>query len=313
MLAALVLREQGLGVFWVSFETPFFSSDKARRASELTKIPLTVVDITDRYLPMLKNPPGGYGKHMNPCMDCHALMFRIAGEIMIEKGYDFLFSGEVMGQRPMSQTKNSLRYVEKRSGFDGHILRPLSARLLPETPMEQKGMVDRERLCDFSGRSRKPQMELAKKLGVTEYPMPAGGCLLTDKNVSLRLKDLFEHQQDWSKEELNLLKFGRHLRLDRTAKVVLGRNQKDNEQILSCYRPGSDILIKMKNYPGPMGVISNGCSETILARAAAVCAGYSKAPKDQPVEMCVTLPSGVITLKVNAIHKSNHIPVCDLV
>jgi tRNA-uridine 2-sulfurtransferase len=164
MLAALVLREQGIGVFWVSFETPFFSADKARRASGQTGIPLTVVDITDRYLPMLKHPPGGYGKYMNPCMDCHALMFRIAGEIMVEKGYDFLFSGEVMGQRPMSQTKNSLRYVEKRSGFDGLILRPLSARLLPETIMEQKGMVDRERLCDFSGRSRKPQMGPGEKI-----------------------------------------------------------------------------------------------------------------------------------------------------
>ncbi len=313
MLAALVLREQGIGVFWVSFETPFFSAGKARRASEITKIPLMVVDITDRYLTMLKNPPGGYGKYMNPCMDCHALMFRIAGEIMIEKGYDFLFSGEVMGQRPMSQTKNSLRYVEKRSGFDGHILRPLSAKLLPETIMEKNGLVDRENLCDLSGRSRKPQMDMAKRFGITDYPTPAGGCLLTDKGFSLRLKDLFEYQQNWSREELNLLKYGRHLRLDHTAKVVIGRNQKDNEGILSCYRNEKDILIKMKKIPGPVGLISNGCGEMMHTRAASICAGYSKAPKDQLVDVCVTLPSGVITLKVNAIPKSSLIPFCDLV
>jgi tRNA-uridine 2-sulfurtransferase len=128
--------------------------------------------------------------------------------------------------------------------------------------------------------------------------MPAGGCLLTDKNVSLRLKDLFEHQQDWSKEELNLLKFGRHLRLDPAVKVVIGRNQKDNEQILSCYRPEKDILIKMKKFPGPVGVISNGCGKTILAVAASICAGYSKSPKDQPVEICVTLPTGEMILSV---------------
>jgi tRNA-uridine 2-sulfurtransferase len=298
ILAALVLKEQGIEIYWVAFETPFFSADKARRASEQTGICLTIINITDRYMPMLKQPPGGYGKYMNPCMDCHSLMFKIAGEILVEKEYDFLFSGEVMGQRPMSQTKNSLRYVEKRSGFDGHILRPLSARLLPETPMEQKGMVDRERLCDFSGRSRKPQMELAKKFKIAEYPMPAGGCLLTDKNFSMRLRDLFEYQTDWSKEELNLLKYGRHLRLDPTAKVVIGRSHMDNERIMSCYRPEKDILIKMKNFPGPIGVIQNGCEEHHLYRAASICAGYSKAPKDKPIEMCVTLPMGEMILMV---------------
>jgi tRNA U34 2-thiouridine synthase MnmA/TrmU len=298
MLSALVLKEQGIEVFWVAFETPFFSAEKARKASDQTGVPLTVVDITDRYLPMLKNPPGGYGKHMNPCMDCHALMFRIAGEIMIGKGYDFLFSGEVMGQRPMSQTKNSLRYVEKRSGFDGYILRPLSAKLLPETIVEKRGLVDRERLLDFSGRSRKPQMELAKKFGITDYPMPAGGCLLTDKNFSSRLQDLFGHQADWAKEELNLLKYGRHLRLDHTAKIVIGRNQMDNEKIISCHRPGKDILITMNHFPGPIGVIPNGCSETMLSQAASVCAGYSKAPKDKPVGTCVTLSTGTLILMV---------------
>jgi tRNA-uridine 2-sulfurtransferase len=142
-------------------------------------------------------------------------------------------------------------------------------------------------------------MALAKEFGITQYPMPAGGCLLTDKVFSERLRDLFDHQEIHANEELNLLKYGRHLRLDSTAKVVIGRNQKDNEQILSCYRPEKDILIKMKNFPGPVGMIPNGCSELILVRAASICAGYSKAPKDKPVEMCVTLPGGGLTITVN--------------
>jgi tRNA-specific 2-thiouridylase len=133
---------------------------------------------------------------MNPCMDCHTLMFRLAGERMRSEGIDFLFSGEVLGQRPMSQSKTSLRYVEKHSGFEGYILRPLSAKRLPVTIPEASGLVDREGLLDLSGRSRKPQIALAKAFGVTEYPAPAGGCLLTDPNYSRRLKDLFDHQAE---------------------------------------------------------------------------------------------------------------------
>ena len=143
---------------------------------------------------------------MNPCMDCHALMFRLAGEIMNKNALDFLFSGEVLGQRPMSQNKQSLRYVEKQSGFDGYILRPLSAKTLPITIPEKEGLVNRELLLDISGRSRKPQIKLAEEFGITNYPSPAGGCLLTDKNYSSRLKDLFAHQDSYTEEELHLAK-----------------------------------------------------------------------------------------------------------
>ncbi|NNL41506.1 MAG: tRNA 4-thiouridine(8) synthase ThiI, partial [Desulfobacterales bacterium] len=155
ILAGLVLRRQGIEVEWVTFETPFFSAQKARRAAEITGIPLTIKNITSSYIKMLKNPPCGYGQHMNPCLDCHALMFRHAGKIMQDKDFDFLFSGEVVGQRPMSQTKPSLRYVEKNSGFDGLIFRPLSAKILPETIPERKGLVNRKDFLDLSGRSRK--------------------------------------------------------------------------------------------------------------------------------------------------------------
>ena len=170
MLAGLILREQGIEVEWVTFETPFFNADKARKASQTTGIPLTVKPIYPVYIGMLKNPPAGYGKYMNPCMDCHALMFSLAGEIMQQRKFDFLFSGEVLGQRPMSQNKTSLRYVEKHSGFEGYVLRPLTAKNLPETIPEKEGWVHRERLLDIAGRGRKAQIQLAEKIRTGKLP-----------------------------------------------------------------------------------------------------------------------------------------------
>jgi tRNA-specific 2-thiouridylase len=285
MLSALVLRKQGIEVQWITFETPFFSSENARQASRTTGIPLLVRDITRPYLEMLKNPNCGYGKHMNPCMDCHALMFNQAGTIMGENEFDFLFSGEVLGQRPMSQTMNSLRYVEKRSGFDGYIVRPLSAKKLPITRPEQQGLLNRDLLLDISGRSRKPQMKLAQEFGITNYPSPAGGCLLTDKGYASRLKDLFDHQDTFTERELHLLKHGRHLRLNQTTKIAVGRTQEDNENLLKYYDPDLDTLIKVKKFPGPIVLMPHGGSKEIMILAASICAGYSKAPDDTPVEV----------------------------
>jgi tRNA U34 2-thiouridine synthase MnmA/TrmU len=290
MLAGLVLRQQGIDVAWVTFETPFFSADKARAASRITGIPLTAQRITDVYLPMLRSPACGYGKNMNPCMDCHALMFRLAGERMRAEGFDFLFSGEVLGQRPMSQNKTALRYVEKHSGFEGYILRPLSARLLPVTVPEAEGQVDRERLLDISGRGRKPQMALAEALGISDYPAPAGGCLLTDPNYSRRLKDLFDHQEEVSEAQLELLKYGRHFRLDDRTKIVVGRTQGENQRITEFYDPAGDILLKLKIYPGPTVLVPRDASSTALQKAAAICAGYSKAPPERAVDVQMSSP-----------------------
>lgn len=298
ILSALVLKQQGIDVVWAAFETPFFSAEKARKASINTGIPLIVKNITDRYMPMLRNPPCGYGKNMNPCMDCHALMFRIAGEMMKETGADFLFSGEVRGQRPMSQNRNSLRYVEKHSGFEGYILRPLSARVLPETLVEQKGLVDRERLYGFSGRSRKPQMELAQTFGITDYPAPGGGCLLTDPGYSRRLKDLLDHQSMVSVPEMELLSVGRHFRLSPRTKLVVGRNKADNARILELYRPDQDIFLKLKTVTGPAGLLGSGAEQPEIAKAAAICAGYSKAPGDQPAAVLATGPDGAMEIAV---------------
>ena len=301
MLAGLVLREQGIEVEWVTFETPFFNAAKARKASQTTGIPLTVKPIYPVYIGMLKNPPAGYGKYMNPCMDCHALMFRMAGEIMQQRKFDFLFSGEVLGQRPMSQTKTSLRYVEKHSGFEGYVLRPLTAKNLPETIPEKEGLVDRERLLDIAGRGRKAQIQLAKKFGITDYPAPAGGCLLTDVGYTKRLRDLFDHQDNCTEEELHLLKFGRHYRLNPQTKLIVGRTEKDNENILKYHNPQTDAVIDVKDYPSPIGLVPHGGAKDSILLAASICTGYSKAPKMAPVEVVVNTANKKETIKVIAL------------
>jgi tRNA U34 2-thiouridine synthase MnmA/TrmU len=301
MLAGLVLREQGIDVAWVTFETPFFNGAKARKASKRTGIPLTVKSIFDVYLKMLKDPPAGYGKHMNPCMDCHALMFKLAGEMMQQKNFDFLFSGEVLGQRPMSQNKSSLGYVEKHSGFKGYIVRPLSAKNLPLTLPEKEGMVDRDRLLDISGRGRSRQIKLAEEFGITDYPAPAGGCLLTDKNFSNRLRDLFDHQADCTEEELHLLKHGRHFRLNPDTRLIVGRTEGDNQNILKFHYPAADTVIDVKDYPSPIALVPHGANKESIHLAAAICTGYSKAPKLSPVDVVINTPKVKKTIQVIAI------------
>ncbi|MGD9823682.1 tRNA 4-thiouridine(8) synthase ThiI [Desulfobacter sp.] len=277
MLAALMLKDQGIDVTWISFETPFFDATAAKKASKQIGIPLIVKDITDAYMEMMKAPKAGFGKNMNPCMDCHTLMFAKAGAMMAQLGADFLFSGEVVGQRPKSQTKSSLRYVEKNCGFDGLILRPLSAGILPETIAEQTGLVDRSRLASISGRSRKPQVALAEKYGITEYPSPAGGCLLTDKGYSQRLRDLLYVQKTQSKTQLHLLNYGRHFRLDSRSKLVVGRNKAENKRIMDLYDPATHIRLRCTHLAGPDALVFGQTDETALHLAATITSGYTKA------------------------------------
>jgi tRNA-specific 2-thiouridylase len=301
MLAGLVLRDQDIDVAWITFETPFFNAAKARKASNMTGIPLTVKSIFNVYMKMLKNPPAGYGKHMNPCMDCHALMFKLAGELMRAKNFDFLFSGEVLGQRPMSQNKSSLGYVEKHSGFKGYIVRPLSARNLPLTIPEKEGLVERDRLLDISGRGRNRQIKLAQKFGISDYPAPAGGCLLTDKNFSNRLRDLFDHRDECTEEELHLLKHGRHFRLNPNAKLIVGRTEDDNENILKYHNPTTDTVLDVKDYPSPIALVPHGAKKDSIQLAAAICTGYSKAPRLSPVDVLIKTPKVKKTIQVIAI------------
>ena len=307
-LSALLLRDQTIEVAWVNFETPFFSSDKARLAAHITGIPLTVQNITNVYINMLKNPNCGYGGNMNPCLDCHALMLEIAGSIMKKEGFDFLFTGEVLGQRPMSQTKPSLRYVEKKSGFAGYILRPLSAKLLPPTIPEERGLVDRGRLLDISGRSRKEQMKLADAFGITDYPTPGGGCLLTDTGFCRRLKDLFEHQDDYEQRDFELLKYGRHFRLHHRHKIIVGRTKEDNRQICQLIDPHEDIQLRMIDMPGPTVLIPFGAPDEVLQEAATLCAAYSKAQDGQAVRVSVNGPGGSRVLTVQGGSREKYHP-----
>ncbi|HDI61194.1 MAG TPA: tRNA 4-thiouridine(8) synthase ThiI [Desulfobacteraceae bacterium] len=290
MLAALVLRDQGIEVHWICFETPFFDAERARRAAAQLEIPLMVRDITPVYLDMLRNPRCGYGRHMNPCLDCHALMFRLAGETMAAEGFAFLFSGEVLGQRPMSQTRNALRYVEKNSGLRGFILRPLSALGLPETVVEQQGLVDRTRLLDIRGRGRKMQIDLAQHYGITDYPAPAGGCLLTDKGYADRLRDLLGHTSEPRRQDLDRLKIGRHLRLDAHTKIVVGRTQIENAQLEATVEPAVDLKIRVQGFPGPLALAPSNASAETVALAGAIAAGYSKAPADREATVRIEGP-----------------------
>ncbi|MBW2655654.1 MAG: tRNA 4-thiouridine(8) synthase ThiI [Deltaproteobacteria bacterium] len=301
ILSALLLKRQGIDVTWICFETPFFSSESARKASIQTHIPLITVDITDAYMEMMKAPKAGFGKNMNPCMDCHSLMFSKAGEILNDKGFHFLFSGEVLGQRPKSQNKNSLRYVEKNSGFDGQILRPLSAKLLPQTLVEQKGLVDRKKLLDISGRSRKIQLQMVKDFGIKEYPAPAGGCLLTDKNFSKRLKDLMDIQTVFDKRELYLLKHGRHFRLDLKTKVIAGRSEDDNTHLLKYVNTDKDILLKHAKLPGPDVILTGSVTPKNIQTAAMICAAYTKATPGDTTDIRVIKKEGDTILRVKTV------------
>ncbi len=283
-LAALALKRQGVEVTCISFATPFFGTGRARKAAAGMDIPLIEMDISDIHLEMVKNPRYGYGKNMNPCIDCHAMMFRLAGEIMEKEGFDFLFSGEVLGQRPMSQNAIALRTVAKASGFPEQILRPLSARLLPTTPMEEQGLVDREQLLDIQGRSRKRQETLAKEWGLIEYPSSGGGCLLTEKSFSNRLRDLLEKNPEATPVDAELLKVGRQFRLSDRVKLILGRKQADNEKIKELARP-EDTTLRAKNFSGPLGVVTGDADGDQFAAAAAIVAGYGKGSDEREIEV----------------------------
>ncbi len=253
ILAVKLIEKQGIEVKGVNFKTPFFGLEKTYLTVKDLDMDLNIIDITEELLRILRNPRHGFGKNMNPCIDCHALMFKKAGEYMNKVGASFILTGEVLGERPMSQNRNSLSVIERESGFEGRILRPLSALLLAETIPEKKKLVDRNKLLDISGRSRKRQMELAAKIGIKDYPSPAGGCKLTDPAFSKRLRDLFT-QESFSLEEIELLKLGRHFRLSKDIKLVVGRNEEENKQLQNFFQ-GEDFLFKAKNLKGPVSLL----------------------------------------------------------
>lgn len=297
-LAAKVLKDQGIEVKGVTFSTGFCVTDwkravpkpgtdpkklrnEALRAGADLEIPVEVIDISAEYMKILTAPKYGYGKNINPCIDCRAFMLTKAREIMEREGADFVFTGEVLGQRPMSQRRDALRIVEKESGLTGKLLRPLSAKILPETPMEKEGLVQREELLSIQGRSRTTQLRLINEAGFTDVPTPAGGCcFLADETFARKYKDLVGHRTEVvAQEEIVLLKCGRHLRISPTLKAILGRHESENE-FLERYREGRTWLVA-ESYGSSLCLadgVPTGEEKILLAR---LVARYSQG-KEQP-------------------------------
>ncbi|MDO9287256.1 MAG: hypothetical protein Q7T83_00540, partial [Thermodesulfovibrionales bacterium] len=283
-LAILSILRQGIDVTAVTFLTHFGCdiSDKSScskdpfSAAEKFGFQVKLCHLADKFIEIVKNPKHGHGRNMNPCIDCRILMLKEAKELMSITGADFIITGEVVSQRPMSQMRNTIYMIDKEAGVSGIVLRPLSAKLLEQTLPETKGIVDRERLHGFHGRSRKPQMALAKEYGLTEYPMPASGCLLTEPNYSYRLSELLEHSPSLSLNELNLLRLGRHFRMSPTCKAIVGRDEKEND-MLEQLAGDNDYLMKVEDFGSPVTFLSGECAEALIPLAASICARYSDA------------------------------------
>lgn len=285
ILACRVVARQGIEVVAVRFISPFFNYDLLLNPSYPSEIKakygidVVLRDVSAEYIALLRAPAHGYGKNFNPCLDCKIFMMTKARELMQELGASFLISGEVLGQRPMSQRRDALRVVERDSGCDGLLLRPLCAKHLKPTRLELEGVVNREQLCDFSGRGRSQQIALAKEMGVVDYPTPSGGCVLTDVNVSGRIKRYYEEHEILLTADMRLLVLGRHYLLPGGAWLAMGRGEVENETILRLAGP-DDRILKLVDRPGPTGLVRNLRTAHDLAFAAGLVARYGKKGDD---------------------------------
>jgi tRNA-specific 2-thiouridylase len=276
-LAVKLILERGIAVEAINFVTPFCLCKKggcgAVEAAKTFNIPLKMVNAGIDYLKVIRNPKFGYGKNMNPCIDCRIFMLKKAKKYAKTIGAEFIFTGEVLGQRPMSQHKQALDLIEKEAGLAGKILRPLSAKLLPITEAEQKGMINEEALLDISGRSRKKQIEMAKEFNIVNYPCAAGGCLLTDKEFANKLRDLFEHKKRVTVKDVNSLKVGRHFRFGKN-KIIVGRNQTENESLLRT-KQKTDYYFEVPNCGSPTTILQGPKTQKAIKTAAGLTAFHS--------------------------------------
>ncbi len=260
ILAVLHMKSLGYRVLPIFFSTPFFGPDRAQETANRIGFDLIIHDLSDLHLKMIENPKYGYGKNLNPCIDCHGLMFHEAGRLMKEYKVDFIISGEVMGQRPMSQRKDALNAVGKLSEIKDLLIRPLSQKLLSDTLPIREGWVINDEMLDIQGRNRKRQMKMAEEYGIDFYPSPGGGCLLTDAGFSRKLKDLM-HYNIMNRRSIEFLKTGRHLRLNDKLKLIIGRNKYENDIISELAQ--NEIILQAKDFPGPLGIIQTNEKLTI--------------------------------------------------
>lgn len=296
-LAVCLMRDQGIRVETVFFGSPFCDSDRARQAAANLGVYLHLVDFTADILELIEKPAHGLGSCMNPCIDCHARMLQRTGEFVQDLKFDFMFTGEVLGQRPMSQKRQGLDTVAADSGFGDLIVRPLSGGLLPETLPERRGWIDRAKLLSIEGRSRKPQLALAEQYGVKEYPTPAGGCRLTEPNFSRRLADLRDHEGLQGVSAIERLRIGRHFRLGPKTKAIVGRNERDNA-LLEGSAELYDLVLKIEEIPGPTVLLPFTASNDEQQQAAAIGARYSDCTPDTLVHVKVRTPRGLRMLAV---------------
>jgi tRNA U34 2-thiouridine synthase MnmA/TrmU len=289
----MLIKEQGVELLALNFKTPFCLCDGKQSsgctshsralASELG-IEFRVISVIDEFFRVLKNPRHGYGSNMNPCIDCRILKFRLAAQVMRQSGASFIITGEVLGQRPMSQHRQALSLIERESGLEGLVLRPLSAQLLPETLPEKNGWVERNKLLAFSGRSRRPQMDLAESFNFKDYPCPAGGCLLTDPGFSARMKDLLSHGE-LNVREVELLKFGRHFRLSDQAKLIVGRDERENQRLESLADKDDWLFFPEEGVAGPLALGKGPFDPGLIELACRITASYCDAEQGGSLSM----------------------------
>ena len=285
-LAARIIRDLDIEVHALYFSQPWGCCNKVKalEAAEHLGIKFVALQLDERYLEIIKKPKHGYGNALNPCVDCRVHMFSRAQKYMVSIGADFVFTGEVLGQRPMSQMKNSMATIEKESHLQGRLLRPLCAQYLDPTIPEQEGLVDRQRLLNLSGRSRSKQIKLAEEFGISDYIPVGGGCLLTDKNFSRRMKDSFEYGYRNFRETI-ALKWGRHFRISKEFKAVLGRDEEENTS-LSAFAHPDDFILELPCKRGPTLVLKGiNPSEEILQLCAGLIQRFSRYKDQSSVEV----------------------------
>lgn len=298
ILACRVVAAQGIAVQAVKFVTPFFGYELlakeeqyARMVRESYGIEVVLRDVSEAYFAMLRNPPHGYGKNFNPCIDCKILLFREAKRLMEEFAASFLITGEVIGQRPMSQRRDTLRVIERDSGCEGILLRPLCAKTQEPTRAERDGLVDRELLLDFNGRGRQPQIQLAEQFGITDYPRPAGGCVLTEADQAKRIAWYYARYPEIRLNDIRLLLFGRHFQLPHGGWFVLGRDEAENARLEALHDPG-DYLVHMPERSGPMGVLHGAVHPDDFAAAAGLVVRFGKKMAGASAPATVLFASG---------------------
>jgi len=276
-LAVKLILDQGLDVEAVNFVSPFCLCGKggcgAAQVAKNLHVPLKTISVGEEYLRIVRKPRFGYGRNMNPCVDCRIFMLKKAKKYAKEMGASFIFTGEVLGQRPMSQQLRTLGIIEKEAGLKDQIVRPLSAKLLPPTEAEKRGLVKRDKFLEIEGRARKTQLKLAQELNVTDYSCPSGGCLLTYREFACKLRDLFDHKKRVSLRDVQLLKIGRHFRFGKN-KIIVGRNEAENHLLLRM-RMASDYCFEAQNTGSPMTLLQGPKTRTAIEKAAELTAYHS--------------------------------------